>query len=151
MYDEVLRVPLLVRIPGGTAETVREPVGCFDFMPTLLGAAHLPGDPLLIGHDFSRGPRPGDRAQFARTRPLEARGVFEPKTLSVVVRGTKLLVDRQSGLSQYFDLRTDPEERRPLAHVAPSAERALTENMDAWLSELARQSVPGERTASANH
>jgi arylsulfatase A-like enzyme len=151
VYDEVLRVPLLVRIPGGTGETVREPVGCFDFMPTLLGAANLPGDPLLIGHDFSRGPRPGDRAQFARTRPLEARGVFEPKTLSVVVRGTKLLVDRQSGLAQYFDLHTDPEERRPLAHVAPSEERALRENMDAWLSELARQSVPGERTASASH
>ena len=30
VYDEVLRVPLLVRIPGGTAETIREPVGCFD-------------------------------------------------------------------------------------------------------------------------
>jgi glucan phosphoethanolaminetransferase (alkaline phosphatase superfamily) len=149
VYDEVLRVPLLVRIPGARPEVVREPAGCFDFMPTLLGAANLPADPALIGHDFSRAERPRHRAQFARTRPLDAPGPFEPKTLSVVAQGTKLVIDRQSGLSSYFDLRSDPGERRPLAHVAASTERALKENMDAWLSELARQSVPDERTASA--
>jgi hypothetical protein len=62
----------------------------------------------------------------------------------------KLLVDRQSGTEQYYDLKSDPEERRPLARISPDAERALTQKMDAWLSELARQSLPDERTASAN-
>jgi hypothetical protein len=149
VYDEVLRVPLLVRVPGERPELVREPVGCFDFLPTLLGAARLPSDPSLVGHDFSRSPRPKNRAQLARTRPLDTRGPFEPKTLSVVLEHTKLLVDRRSGLEQYFDLRADPAERRPLARVAPEKERALVETMDAWLSELARQSIPDERTASA--
>ena len=110
-----------------------------------------PLDPQLIGHDYSRGPRPTDRAQLARTRPLDARGAFEPKSLAVVLRKTKLVVDRQSGLEQYFDLRADPGEKRPLARVSPSAERALEQTMDAWLSELARQSLPDERTASATH
>ena len=149
VYDEVLHVPLIVRLPPGRAELVREPVGCFDFFPTLLGAANLPNDPLLIGHDYSRGPRPSERAQFARTRPLDVRGAFEPRSLSVVMRGTKLLVDRQSGLEQYFDLRADPEERRPLSRVAPETARVLEQNMDAWLTELARQTLPDERTASA--
>jgi hypothetical protein len=134
VYDEVLHVPLLVRIPGRTGELVREPVGCFDFLPTL--------------HDYSHGPRPTDRAQFARTRPLQTQGLFEPKSLAVVRGRTKLLFDRQSGLRQYFDLRADPGERRPLARVEPDTERALDEAMDAWLSELAQQSVPNERTAS---
>jgi hypothetical protein len=75
--------------------------------------------------------------------------VFEPKSLAVVVGGVKLVVDRQSGLEQYFDLRADPEERKPLARVGPSAEGALAQTMDAWLSELARQSLPDVRTASA--
>jgi arylsulfatase A-like enzyme len=145
----VLHVPFLVRIPGRTGELVREPVGCFDFMPTLLGAANHSLDPLLVGRDYSRGPRPADRAQFARTRPLETRGVFEPKSLAVVLHGTKLLIDRPSGLRQYFDLRTDPEELQPLASVRPDVQRALGEAMDVWLSELARQSIPDDRTASA--
>lgn len=149
VYDEVLHVPLVVRIPHGASETIREPIGCFDFLPTLLGAANHPLDPQLIGHDYSRGPRPADRAQLARTRSLDARGAFEPKSLAVVLRKTKLVVDRQSGLEQYFDLRADPEEKKPLARVSPSAERALEQTMDAWLSELARQTLPDERTASA--
>jgi hypothetical protein len=149
VYDEVLHVPLIVRVPGAAGETVREPVGCFDFLPTLLGAANQPIDQQLIGHDYSRGPRSPGRAQLARTRPLAARGVFEPKSLAVVVGGVKLVVDRQSGLEQYFDLRADPEERKPLARVGPSAEGALAQTMDAWLSELARQSLPDVRTASA--
>jgi hypothetical protein len=148
LYDEVLHVPLLVRIPGRGAELVHEPAGCFDFMPTLLGAANHALDPLLVGHDYTRGPRPTDRVQFARTRPLETRGLFEPKSLAVVRGSTKLLVDRQSGLRQYFDLRADPEERKPLARVDANTERALGEAMDAWLSELAQQSLPNERTAS---
>jgi hypothetical protein len=149
VYDEVLHVPWLVRLPRGRGELVREPVGCFDFFPTLLGAANLPSDPLLIGHDYSHGPRPSERAQFARTRPLDARGAFEPRSLAVVMRGTKLLVDLQSGLEQYFDLHADPEEKRPLPRVDSETQRALTQNMDAWLTELARQSLPDERTASA--
>jgi hypothetical protein len=148
VYDEVLHVPFIVRVPGGGHERVREPIGCFDFMPTLLGAAKHAPDPLIIGHDYSRAPRPSDQPQFARTRPLDARGLFEPKRLSVVYRGVKLLVDRQSGTEEYFDLKADPEERRPLARVAPNTERELTQKMDAWLSELARQSIPDERTAS---
>ncbi|HEX6272258.1 MAG TPA: sulfatase [Polyangiaceae bacterium] len=148
VYDEVLHVPLLVRVPGTPPELVPEPMGCFDFLPTLLGAAGLPVDASLLGHDFSRSPRPRNRAQLARTRPLDARGPFEPKTLSVVVEHTKLLLDRRSGLEQYFDLRADPEEQRPLSRVSPEKERALEQTMDAWLSELARQSIPGERTAS---
>jgi hypothetical protein len=148
VYDEVLHVPFIVRVPGGRHERVGEPIGCFDFMPTLLGAAKHAPDALLIGHDYSRAPRPSDRPQFARTRPLDARGLFEPKRLSVVYRGVKLLVDRQSGTKEYFDLKADPEERRPLARVRPDTERELTQKMDAWLSELARQSIPDERTAS---
>jgi hypothetical protein len=149
VYDEVLHVPFIVKVPGGASEMVREPVGCFDFLPTLLGAANHALDRELIGHDYSRGPRPADRAQLARTRPLDARGLFEPKKLAVVVGGVKLTVDRQSGLEQYFDLRADPEERKPLARVSPNAESALEQTMDAWLSELARQALPDERTASA--
>jgi hypothetical protein len=148
VYDEVLHVPLLVRIPKRGHELVRVPIGCFDFLPTLLGAANLRTDAVLVGRDHSRAPRPSDGTQFARTRSLANKSLFEPKTLAVVYRDVKLVVDRQSGLSEYFELASDPEERRPVARVAPDIERALTRRMDGWLSELARQSRPDQRTAS---
>jgi hypothetical protein len=116
-------------------------MSCFDFMPTLRGAAGFATDPALPGRDHSRAPRSGDLTQFARTRALHARGAFEPRSFAVVHRGVKLRLDRHANLVEYFELGTDPGELRPLSRVRPELERELTLRMDAWLSELARQSA----------
>jgi arylsulfatase A-like enzyme len=142
LYDEILRVPLVVHVSGRSAELVGVPVGCGDLLPTLLRlSGHEPGL-TAYGEDALAGA--SSRPQVARTRRPGA-PLFEPKAHAVVHRGHKLLFDAASGVVSYFDLTRDPFEQRPLSSVAPGMQRELLEAMDGWLSAQAPTS-PLERT-----
>ncbi len=53
LFDEVIRVPMLIRLPGGAgARRVREPARLLDVYPTLLEAAGIPIPPQLVGRDL---------------------------------------------------------------------------------------------------
>lgn len=43
LWDEQLRVPLLIRAPGVAPARIREPVALVDVIPTLMGLSDLPG------------------------------------------------------------------------------------------------------------
>jgi hypothetical protein len=142
LYDEILRVPLVMHVSGRSAELVGVPVGCGDLLPTLLRlSGHEPGL-TAYGEDALAGA--SSRPQVARTRRPGA-PLFEPKAHAVVHRGHKLLFDAASGVVSYFDLTRDPFEQRPLSSVAPGMQRELLEAMDGWLSAQAPTS-PLERT-----
>jgi hypothetical protein len=142
LYDEILRVPLVMHVPGRSAELVGVPVGCGDLLPTLLRlSGHQPGL-TAYGEDVLASER--SRPQVARTRRPGA-ALFEPRAHAVVLHGHKLLFDAASGVLSYFDLARDPFEQRPLASVAPDIQRELLEAMDGWLSAQAPTS-PLERT-----
>ena len=49
VYEEMLRVPLLLHVPGVAPQRVTAPVGLGDVAPTVLGAAGLPVPPGLRG------------------------------------------------------------------------------------------------------
>jgi arylsulfatase A-like enzyme len=137
LYDEVLRVPLVIHAPGAAPARVATPLSCFDFLPTVLGAAGYPEGIAARGRDRLR-PDAGDGfAQFARTRPLGETAAFEPKQHAVVASGYKLLWDRATGFGVYFDLARDPGETRPLPGAPSIVEARLLALMDAWLSDQA--------------
>lgn len=140
LYDEILRVPLVVRAPGRAAELVRAPAGCGDVMPTLLSLAGHHGSIAPYGRDVlaaASAPLP----QLARTRRAGA-ALFEPRAHAVVHREHKLVFDAASGVLTYFDLARDPLERAPLVTAPPAIERELLAAMDAWLSAQAPASAP---------
>ncbi len=57
MYDESLRVPLLVRLPGQTrGQRCTTPAGTVDFLPTLLELAGADRDPRRAGAFVAAGP-----------------------------------------------------------------------------------------------
>jgi arylsulfatase A-like enzyme len=112
-YDTILRVPLVVRWPGGSVTgRVRSQVGTLDLFATLLEAAGvaLPG-----GLDSRPLPR---RDESARPRPLLGASHY--------VGGVTWYRDAELKLIEYrraapllFDLRVDPGERRDLAASRP--------------------------------
>jgi hypothetical protein len=144
LYDEVLRVPLVIHAPEAAPALVTTPLSCLYFLPTVLGAARYPEGIVTRGHDRLRAGRDRPSAQFARTRAGKT-ALFEPQQQAVVHSGYKLIWDRATGVRLYFDLSRDPGETRPLARAPAAVEARLLGLMDSWLSEQAGSSAAGER------
>src|SRR6185503_10510055 len=53
LYDEIMHVPLIVRLPGeGRGRVVTDQVGLVDLMPTLLDVLGVPSSPSLQGRSL---------------------------------------------------------------------------------------------------
>ena len=115
LYDEVVRVPLLIKWPGSNRGGVvnREPCSAVDLAPTLLEFAGL-----------SRADLPGV--------PLDQRDENAPVFLgtldqAVVVDGYKAIFNHAAGPARLFHLSNDAGELINLAASDPGRLRALEE------------------------
>jgi arylsulfatase A-like enzyme len=119
LYDELMRVPLIVYGRGVRAGRVALPVAHVDVLPTLREIAGLPPDPRNVG--WSLGPLLREGRWDRGERPLLAHLVeFDEKhELRAVVFGRYKLVERRPGRAELFDLEADPAESRDLAESHP--------------------------------
>jgi len=119
MYDPLVKVPLVIRRPGGPAGEVSDAlVSNVDVAPTLLAAAGCEAPPEMAGLDLAAR-REGREVVFAEAgREVMAR-----------TRTHKLLLCRDRTQSQLFDLRADPHEMDNLI-ARPEAARVLADLTD---------------------
>ncbi|MBN1825267.1 MAG: sulfatase-like hydrolase/transferase [Candidatus Eisenbacteria bacterium] len=127
-YDEVLRVPLLLRDPGRPGGgTVEHPVSLVDLFPTLLRIAGLPAPEGLDG-------RPLDEEGEGRT--ILAGTTREGRYGRAALRGeNKLVWDREG--TRVYDRAADPAERAGRAASPDAGGTALAgppteENGGGW-------------------
>jgi arylsulfatase A-like enzyme len=113
MYDEVLRIPLIVRgpraVPGGVC---RGPVGSLAVMPTILELAGLPAQPglhvrSLAGALADPDAIPIDGAAFAEYHGDEW-GLYSMRMIRT--RSAKYVYSPH-GMDELYDLGADPYER----------------------------------------
>jgi arylsulfatase A-like enzyme len=129
LYDEQLRVPLIISIPGIAPHTVESPVQLLDIAPTLLNLLDIPVPVRMRGTDL--GPWLAvPPAPSSRLPPAFAE--VEDKRM-VVVGTEKLLCDLHWGTCAYYDLAADPREQRNLAEARPDRAGALRALLDEWL------------------
>lgn len=135
VFEEILRVPLLVRAPGEGGGRVATPVSVIDVVPTVLAFAGM-------GHrgvDL-RGPLPEARTLHveAAAGPFQWRAAIrgDEKFMVRVSAGTRAVERRR-----FVDLAADPEERRG----APWPEGS--EAGEELLARVAEDPDPGGRPA----
>lgn len=129
LYREVMRVPLVVRLPGGEGggRRLSAPVQLIDLYPTLREWAGLPPKPELRGTSLlaalEGGPAPGDRRVYGES--LYGRLHFGWKELfSLTDTRYKLILAPRPEL---YDVRNDAHERHDLLAGGSPGVEASTE------------------------
>ncbi len=140
LYDEQIRVPLIMAGPGIATGVVRGPVELVDLAPTIGGLLGMSLPARMRGTDL--GPwlmpsqPPGERLGAAFAELGSQRMMVESQH--------KLLCRMDVDLCQLFDLAADPKERKNLADLQPAKVIQMRARMDAWVKEQLRLEPAGE-------
>jgi arylsulfatase A-like enzyme len=115
VYEEQVRVPLVIAGPGVKTQRVPEVVQTIDLLPTVLSALAVPRPPRIRGRDLSpllAGTRPpGPGMAFAET---DEQAMYAEGPL-------RLLCARRLGACKLFDLEKDPKQTRDASAEHPEA------------------------------
>jgi arylsulfatase A-like enzyme len=136
-YQEVLRVPLLLRGPGvPRGRRVPTPVSLVDVAPTLLALGGIVARRELDGSDVAPLWSVGDRELEDRYLFSEAdhNNVEHDITRSVRYKSFKLHFNRLSREQKLYDLAKDPDERTDISGDEEIAVATLWERLDRFLS-----------------
>jgi arylsulfatase A-like enzyme len=140
VYDEVLRIPFALRLPGGehAGKAVDEQVSLIDVFPTLLDAAgfRLPsdaeGESLASWLGGTRSAREAIYSDFYDKRGFNlqvARRTAGEKTIQHFNR----ITHPKRGSLEFYDLSRDPAESDNRADEGPPAMTSAIEAMTTWL------------------
>ncbi|MBC7171328.1 MAG: HEAT repeat domain-containing protein, partial [Polyangiaceae bacterium] len=132
VYDEQVRVPLLVLAPGIPPRRVMAPVELVDLAPTILRFVDVEIPSTMRGDDLGNvliGNGPAPRTAVSAVTSKRA----------LIDWPYKLIYDTRYRLIELFDLSTDPRERTNLAAREPLRVRALQTELGAFLDRLSRQ------------
>ena len=144
LYQETLRVPMVLRGPGiPPGRRVDSPVSLLDVPVTLLGLARVPAPGAWQGRALPTGDRqsPGERDIVAS---LERGGTSRHQQALVAGRH-KLVLHVATGKLEVYDLEADPGERHDLAPGEPVLGERLLRRLRSATAAL--PPPPGTRTA----
>jgi arylsulfatase A-like enzyme len=134
LFEEQIRVPLIIAVPGVVPHVVEGPVELIDLTPTILGLLDIPIPARMRGTDL--GPwLSAPPASSTRLPPAFA----EVGEKRMVVSDTdKLICELNWGYCSFYDLRLDPREQKNLAEEQPERAAGLKRLLDDWLDDHVR-------------
>lgn len=139
LYDELLRIPMIVKSPGLAPRRVSTPVSLLDLTPTVLDLLGAP-DPSLAGRSLV-GLARGEADPALESRPLGfGRPLYGDEAWGSL--SNKLKYISRSGKELLFDLGSDPGEQNNLR-----PDRDPTESRAAMAAALQRETGVGFRLA----
>jgi len=149
LYQELLRVPLVFRLPGVIAAgRYDEPVSLVDVAPTILDIAGVEQAEAVSGRSLAAGLRSGEEPSPAAviaelTLGLGRKPGAASRSMSAILEGgDKLIVGPQKNRAVLFDLSDDPGETRP----TPGRSSERGRDLEARLEELqSRARALGQR------
>lgn len=141
-FEEDIRVPFAIEIPGHEGRVIEETVGTIDFAPTLLdllGAPASPGDrgrslvPLLIEE-----PQQPDRGYYFENN--------KATTVGVVVGRDKLIYEKGVDVAYRFDIANDPDELVDLHSPDGEIDRMLIQRLVEFQPRVAKEELDDAAT-----
>ena len=129
LYEELLRVPLVIRFPRmfQPGSRVATPVSIGDLFPTILDAAGVGPD---ADPDFR------SLGAHVEPRPIIAENTG-PKSIGGLLSrtyrdGDMKFLWRSDGRHELYDLHADPGERQSLVADDPATARAFEDRLESW-------------------
>jgi choline-sulfatase len=135
VWDEVVRVPLLIRVPDRQKRRVTQRVSGVDIAPTILDMAGLPPDPSARGESLA----PWLVGEKRADRPIlidQPRNPYYDAKRAFIDQGMKLhhLID--SNTFRLYDLERDPGETHDLSREDPAALRTIRHAYVSYTSDI---------------
>ncbi len=152
LYEELLRVPMIIKYPGSRwgGQVISRRVSTVDLVPTILQTAGIEFDPEAVDGVSMSPPeveaRPaGRRLVFAEVRPAKSQLLAAVDYRTIAVGDLKCIESltetdqfgRRVPRWQAFDLGRDPGEQQPLSDSDPAVQRCR-ELLARWLASQQR-------------
>ena len=128
LYDEVMRVPLIIRAPGLAPRTEGAVSQHIDIPPSVLGLLGLPKHPSLQGRDLFETDGAGEREERDAFLTVQAAA----QQYGIVSRQYKLIFDAMRNDYLLFDLDGDPGETTDLSEELTGVTSRLARRLHAW-------------------
>jgi arylsulfatase len=126
VYQEVIHVPLIVKLPRQRAgRVVRGAVPLIDLVPSLLS---------YLGYPRERFEMRGDAIDLAGVLRCADKPIYSSteSTAKCIISGQRKFVRTSQATEEYFDLEADPLEQRNLLPRDPVEAQPLIAALDAW-------------------
>ncbi|OFV94081.1 MAG: hypothetical protein A3G76_07635 [Acidobacteria bacterium RIFCSPLOWO2_12_FULL_65_11] len=129
LFNEVMKVPMIVRAPGLLPGRDDRPAMFLDIPPSVSDLLSLPAHPSFQGISlFERRSNPDRSLYMIVQTPLAYQS-------AIVRSGYKLLLSERDGVRLLFDLTRDPGEKRNIASSRPDLVDQLTGRLQVWRGE----------------
>jgi arylsulfatase A-like enzyme len=153
-YQEILHVPLLMRVPGGKKQALSDaPFSLIHLAPTILGALNVDALDEFEGHNHWPDMLVGQGWDLAVSEsigacsnPMDTEKRMRGRVLAIQDHRFKLIIDFDQAAENLFDLESEPRELRPLPpdeqkNVRGRLLRAALNHLDRQQSERRRESA----------
>jgi arylsulfatase A-like enzyme len=137
MYEQAIKVPLIIRVPGAEVRTLDSPVSHLDLMPTLLDLVDIEPpdglDGISLLESIVSGTPPPDRSVFCQYSGNPTVGDIRR---AVITRRYKYIYD-PADVPELYDLESDPLEMHNLAADVTYREviQKLHQECKSWAEE----------------
>lgn len=137
LYNELLHVPLMFRLPKATPRVADDVVQLLDLAPTIVDVlgGRAPASwqgrslaPALAGEALPPAPA------FAELRPAPAWN-HDARAMITADGAHKVYFRKSDRRWEIYDLRADPEEKKDLSASLPAAD-ALKQQLTAWIERM---------------
>jgi len=152
LYQELLHVPLIIKLPTNRPGVVEARVSLVDVMPTLLSYLGLEVPENLEGRvlDLAAPENIADAPVFSQAKKLMKSIYYWQRPgpdrvlakRSVIMGGRKLIYNEATGDKELYDLRVDPAERVNRYEEDEASARRLEALLNEWISRTEQKGGP---------